>query len=190
MLPQMLYINGSFEICQQRMFVKQHWTHGWSTYLLSKKIFMLKQKSSNLCVIWVKNWVIVYPHYIRNCSQWNAMWQDNQPHGYSRLILFLHSMKRMRDCRQNHHDCRQDIPRLLWNDLLTTPYVSEHYKYMFLVARDMYEMLVLYRGKHTTQRSTVGIWSEVRVYRTPATNMSWAGVLRLCSFLDKRRLKC
>jgi len=42
MHPQMLYINGSFEICQERMFVKQRWTHGWSNYLLSKKIFMLK----------------------------------------------------------------------------------------------------------------------------------------------------
>jgi len=37
MRPQMLYTNGSFEICQERMFVKQRWTHGWSTYLLSKK---------------------------------------------------------------------------------------------------------------------------------------------------------
>jgi len=38
---------------------------------------------------------------------------------------------------------------------------------MFLVAGDLYEMFVLYTGKHTTQRSTVGIWSEVRVYRAP-----------------------
>ena len=48
---QMLYTNGSFEICQELMFVKQRRTHGWSTYLLSKKIFMLKQKSSNLYMI-------------------------------------------------------------------------------------------------------------------------------------------
>jgi len=54
-------------------------------------------------------WVIVYPHYIRNRFQWNAMWRDNQPHGYSRLILFLHSAKRVRDCRQNRHDCRQNV---------------------------------------------------------------------------------
>ena len=119
--------------------------------------------------------MIVYPHYIRNRSQWNAMWRDYQPHGYSRPILFPHSAKRVRDCRQN-------IPWLLWNALLTTPYVSEHYKYMFLVARDLCEMFVLYRGKHTTRHSTVGIWSEVRVYRTPATNIPWAGVLRLASF--------
>jgi len=33
----MLYTNGSFEICQERMFVKQHRKNGWSTYLLSKK---------------------------------------------------------------------------------------------------------------------------------------------------------
>ena len=91
---------------------------------------------------------------------------------------------------KTHHGCRKNKLRLLWNALLATPYVIEHYKYMFLVARDMYEMLVVYRGKHTTRRSTVGVWSEVRVYRTPATNISWAGVLRLCSFPDKRRLKC
>ena len=61
---QMLYTNGSFEICQKRMFVKQRRTHGWSTYLLSKKIFMLKQKSSNLYMICFKSvksfWVIIY----------------------------------------------------------------------------------------------------------------------------------
>jgi len=95
------------------------------------------------------------------------MWRDNQPYGHSRPILFPYSAKRVRDCRQNHHDCRQNIPWLLWNAFLTTPYVSEHYKYMFLVARDFYEMFVLYRGKHTTRHSTVGICSEVRVYRTP-----------------------
>jgi len=38
---------------------------------------------------------------------------------------------------------------------------------MFLVARDLYKMLVLYRRKHVTQISTFGIWSEVRVYRAP-----------------------
>jgi len=134
--------------------------------------------------------VIVYPHCIRNRSQWNAMWWDNQPHGYSRPILFPHSAKRVRDCRQNHHDCRQNKPWLLWNDLLTTLYVSEHYKYMFLVPRDLYKMFVLSRGKHTSRCSTVGIWSEVRVYRTPATNIPWAGVLRFAKFPDKWRLKC
>ena len=106
--------------------------------------------------------MIVYPRYIRNRSQWNVIWRDNQPHGYSRPILFPHSAKRVRDCRQNHHDCRQNIPWLLWNALLTTPYVSEHYKYTFLVARGLYEMFVLYRGKHTT--ATVGIWSMSILY--------------------------
>ena len=159
MRPEILYTNGPFEICQERMFVKQRWTHGWSTYLLSKKIFMLKQKSSNLWMIVfnsVRKFLSDYlstSHYIRNRSQWNAVWRDNQPHGYSRLILFPHSAKRVRDCRQN-------IPWLLWNALLTTRYVSEHYKYMFLVARDLYDMFLLYRGKHTTRRSTIGIWSE------------------------------
>jgi len=51
MRSQMLYTNGPFEICQEPMFVKQRRTHGWSTCLLSKKIFMLKQKSPNLYMI-------------------------------------------------------------------------------------------------------------------------------------------
>jgi len=51
MRSEMLYINGSFEICQERMFVKQSRKDGWSIYLLPKKIFMLKQKSSNLYMI-------------------------------------------------------------------------------------------------------------------------------------------
>jgi len=55
MRSQMLYTNGSFEICQEQMFVKQHWKHGWSSYLLPKKIFILKQKSSNLYMIGFKS---------------------------------------------------------------------------------------------------------------------------------------
>ena len=65
----------------------------------------------------------------------------------------------------NPHECRQNLPWLLWNVLLTTAYVQSHYKCMFLVARDLYEMFVLYRGKHATRSSTVGIWNELRVYR-------------------------
>ena len=44
MRSEMLHTNGSFEICQERMFVKQHGKNGWSIYLLPKKIFVLKQK--------------------------------------------------------------------------------------------------------------------------------------------------
>jgi len=51
MHSEMLYTNGSFEICQEQMFVKQHRKNGWSTYFLSKKIFMLKQISSNIYMI-------------------------------------------------------------------------------------------------------------------------------------------
>jgi len=51
MRSEMLYTNGSFEICQEQMFVKQRRKNGWSIYLLPKKIFMLKQKSSNLYMI-------------------------------------------------------------------------------------------------------------------------------------------
>ena len=52
MRSQMLHTNGSFKICQERMFVKQRRTHSWRTYLLSTKIFMLKQKSSKLYMIY------------------------------------------------------------------------------------------------------------------------------------------
>ena len=44
---------------------------------------------------------------------------------------------------------------------------------MFLVARDLYEMFVLYRGKHTTRRGyTVGRRSAVgQVSRQPALDV-------------------
>jgi len=78
------------------------------------------------------------------------------------------------------HDCRQNIPWLLWNALLTTPYVSEHFKYMFLVARDLYEMFVLYRGKHMTGAQRLAfevkyeyIVRQPRTYRGPAA-CTWA----------------
>ena len=51
MRSQMLYTNRSFEIWQVRMFVKQCRTHGWSSYLPGKNIFIPQQKSSNLYII-------------------------------------------------------------------------------------------------------------------------------------------
>jgi len=36
--------NGSFEICQERMFVKQHRKNGWSIYLLPKKYLCCEGK--------------------------------------------------------------------------------------------------------------------------------------------------
>jgi len=44
MCSEILDTNGSFEICQERMFVKQRRKNGWSIYLLPKIIFILKQK--------------------------------------------------------------------------------------------------------------------------------------------------
>jgi len=105
------------------------------------------------------------------------MLRDNRSNDYCRLTLFLHSAKRMPDSRQNHHDCRQTIPCLLWNALLTTPYVSEHYKYMFRVARDLYGMFVLYRGKHTTWCSVVGIWSTRISYAGQVYTVGWRYIL-------------
>ena len=51
MRSQMFYTNGSFQICQEQIFVKQSRKHGWSSYLLPKKIFVLKQKSSILYMV-------------------------------------------------------------------------------------------------------------------------------------------
>ena len=135
-----------------------------------------------------KCWVIVYPHYIRNRSKWNAMWRDNQPQGYGSPILFPHSAKCVRDCskttmaaakppwlQQNHHDCSKTT-KIYYGcfEMLSWPHrTSNNIINMFLVARDLDEMFVLHRGKHTTRSSTVGIWNEVRVYRTPAV-YGWA----------------
>ena len=71
MHSQMPYTNRSFEICQERMFVKVRRTHGWSTYLLSKKIFMLKQKLSNHYMICFKSVKKFLSNYL--CSlHWHA----------------------------------------------------------------------------------------------------------------------
>ena len=51
MRSEKIFTNGSFEICQERMFVKQRRKNGWSIYLLRTKIFILKQKYSNLYII-------------------------------------------------------------------------------------------------------------------------------------------
>jgi len=48
MCSEMLYTNGSFEICQERMFVKQHRKNGWSINLLPKKYLYSSKKRSNL----------------------------------------------------------------------------------------------------------------------------------------------
>ena len=104
MRSEMLYTNGLFEICQERMFVKQRWKHGWSSYLLPKKIFMLKQKSSNLYMIGFKSerkfeWLFIHitletaPNEMQ-CDETNShMVTAGQSYfdlisGYSRLIIF------------------------------------------------------------------------------------------------------
>ena len=46
-----LCVNGPFEDCKVRMFVKQRRTHGWSSYLPGKNIFIPQHKSSNLYII-------------------------------------------------------------------------------------------------------------------------------------------
>jgi len=132
--------------------------------------------------------VIVYPDCIRNRSQWNAMWRDNQPHGYSRPILFRHSAKRVGDCGQNHHDCRQNIPWLLWNALLTTPYISEHYKYSICFWLLETCTKCSYFIEENIRPGAQRLAFEVRVYRTPATYIPWAGGLYLGKFPDNRRL--
>jgi len=81
MHSQMLYTNGSFEICQEWMFVKQHRKDGWNIYLLPKKIFMHKQKSSHLyiCSNSVKKFLSSYLctlhwHAFTNALHKRAVW--------------------------------------------------------------------------------------------------------------------
>jgi len=58
---------------------------------------------------------------------------------------------------------------------------------MFLIARDLYEMFVLYRGKHTTRRSTVGIRCEV--YRAPVHEYIVRRRSTVGELAENRRLK-
>jgi len=51
MRSEMLYTKGSFEICQERMFVKQRRKIGWSSYLLPKKYLYSNKNRSNLYMI-------------------------------------------------------------------------------------------------------------------------------------------
>jgi len=63
MRSQMLYTNGSFEICQVRMFAKQRRTHGWNSYLPGK-IYLSQSKnrqiSTSLCLKSVKTFLSMY----------------------------------------------------------------------------------------------------------------------------------
>ena len=127
MRSQMLYTNGSFEICQERMLVKQRRTHGWSTYLLSKKILKIfKKKNKKKIYIYIE--MLSWPHrtsaniinicfwLLETCTKCSYFIQENIRPGAQRLAF------------------------------------------------------------------------EVRVYRTPATSIPWAGGLYLGKFPDNRRL--
>jgi len=126
------------------------------------------------------------------------MWRDKQPHdyswpilgrsysdlisGYSMPILFPHWAKRVRDCRQNHHGCRQNKLRLLWNALLTTPYVKKHYKYMFLVAKTCAKCSYVTEEnmRPGVQRLAFEVKLEYIAHRS--TNIPWAAVCGWASF--------
>jgi len=58
----------------------------------------------------------------------------------------------------NPHECRQNLSWLLWNVLLTTRQITSNH------IINIYFILNIW-GKHATRSSTVGIWSEVWVYR-------------------------
>jgi len=74
-------------------------------------------------------------------------------------------------------------------EMLSWPHrTSNNIINMFLVARDLYEMFVLYIGKHTSRRSTVGIWNEVRIYRAPAVYFQTTGVWSVLSIKLRRGL--
>jgi len=82
--------------------------------------------------------------------------------------------------------CHGCFETLSWPHLTSANIINT----CFWLLETCMKMFVLYWEKHTSLRSTVGIWSEVRVYRTPATNIPWAGVLRLGKFPDNRRSMC
>ena len=55
MCSQMLYSNGSFEICQERMFVKQRRNVAWSIYLLPKKyLYSSKNHQISTWYVWTQ----------------------------------------------------------------------------------------------------------------------------------------
>ena len=75
MRSEMLYTNGSFEICQEFMFVKQRRKNGWSIYLLPKKIFIYRQKRSNLYMICFNSVKKFLSNYL--CTlHWHAFTND------------------------------------------------------------------------------------------------------------------
>ena len=134
--------------------------------------------------------MIVYPHCIRNRSQWNALWRDNQPHGYSRPILFPHSTKRMPYCRQIHmtagkiyHGCFEMFswPQRSSNHIINICFwlLDTCTKCSYFIEENM---------RPGAQRLAFEVKYEYIVHCS--TNTSWAGCLRLGKFPDNRRLMC
>ena len=100
MRSQMLYPDGSFEIFQERMFVKQRRTHGWRTYLLLKNIFMLKQKSSSLYMICFNSVKKFLSNYL--CTlHWHAFTNALHKRGVI-WNLPLHTPEALTCCRKKY----------------------------------------------------------------------------------------
>jgi len=153
---------------------------GCSSYLLSKKIFMVKQKSWNRHMIDFNSVWIFLNDFFMNITLETAPNEMQCDETISHMVRAGRS--HFRTLVKRVDDCRQNIAWLLRNAPLTTLYVKQHYMYMVLVARDLYKMCVLYRGKYTTWCSMVRIWSEARVYHAPAVKR-W-------QLPENMRLKC
>jgi len=181
MRSQMLHNNGPFEICQERerMFAKQRRTHGWSTHLQSKKIFMLKEKSSNLYMI--SEWLFI--HITLETTPNEMQYDETISHMVTAGRSYFRTWRNV--CLTTGkipHGCFE---------MLSWPHcTSNHIIRMFLVASDLYEMFILYRGKHATRCLTVGIWSEVRVYCAPVHEYTMRQQTTVGQLLDNRHLMC
>jgi len=102
--------------------------------------------------------VIVYPHYIRNRSQWNAMWRDNQPQGYSSPILFPHSAKRVHDCSKIYYGC---FEMLSWPHRTSANIINTCFWLLETCTKCSYFI------EENIRPGAQRLAFEVRVYRTP-----------------------
>ena len=164
--------------------------------------------------------MIVYPHYIRNCSQWHIIWQDKQPHIYSRPTIrrsYLYLIS----------GYSRPILGRSYADLISGYSMLILFPHSAKCVRDcgqshhgcrQNKLLLLWNALLTTSNNIINIcfWLLetctkcsyfIEKYMRPgaqrlafevkfkyityrSTNILWAGGLRLGKFPDNRRLMC
>ena len=129
----------------------------------------------------------VYPHYIRNHSQWNAMWWDNQPHGYRSPILFPHSAKQCMTAGKTtmtaskiYHGCFEMLP---WPHHTSANIINICFWLLETCTKCSYFI-------EKTYDLALNGWHLKWRYRKPATNIPCGGVLLSGKFPDNRRSMC